>query len=123
MVEVYSVNIIFWNEDIFKLLNSLHAEFFRGNMNILAFYVIAPHWHDTNSWNPSSSKTRAYLFYNILAADDLLTQWARTSANHDIYYVEQDSFGPCTLRADILVLKPEYSRITMAGDVLAQDLI
>ena len=26
------------------------------------FYVIAPHWHDTGSWNISSCKTRTYLF-------------------------------------------------------------
>ena len=37
---------------------------------------IFPHWHDQGSWNPSSSKTGAYLFYlvNIMVADVLATQ-------------------------------------------------
>ena len=46
------------------------------------FYVIPPHWHDTGSWNPSSSKTRTYLFYivNIMGAVVLATQGTRVSA-------------------------------------------
>ena len=49
---------------------------------VFTFKVIPPHWHDTGSWNPSSSKTRTYIFYivNIMAADDLVTQGARASA-------------------------------------------
>ena len=45
-------------------------------------HVIPPHWHDTGSWNPSSSRTRTYIFYtvNIMGADVLATQGARASA-------------------------------------------
>ena len=41
-----------------------------------------PHWHDTGSWNPPSSKIRTCLFYivNIMGADVLATQGARASA-------------------------------------------
>ena len=63
-------------------VNPLHAKFFRGNRNIFTFYVIPPNWYHTGSWNPSSTKTRAYLLYivNIMAADVLATQGARASA-------------------------------------------
>ena len=49
---------------------------------IFTFCVIPPYWHDTGSWNPSSSKTRTYLFYiiKIMAADGLAMQGARASA-------------------------------------------
>ena len=70
--------------------NPLHGKFFRGNKNthIFTFYVILPHWHDTGGWNPSSSKTRANLFYivYIMGADDMATQGARASAT--IYWTE-----------------------------------
>ena len=64
-------------------LNPLHAKFFRGNKNILTFYIIAPHWKDTVSWNPSSCKTRTFLFYivNIMAANYLAMQGDRASAS------------------------------------------
>ena len=44
--------------------------------------VIPPQWHGTGSGNPSSSKTRSYLFYivNIMGADVLEMQGARASA-------------------------------------------
>ena len=84
--------------DLFlRYLNSLHAFFYRGNKNIYlhfhayfsgeqkhicTFYVISLNWHDTGSWNSSSSKTRTYLFYlvNIMGADVLATQGSRASA-------------------------------------------
>ena len=57
-------------------INPLHAKFFRGNINIHLHFVSFLHI-DTNagSWNPSSNKTRIYLFYivNIMAADVLAT--------------------------------------------------
>ena len=45
--------------------------FQRKHKHVFTFYVIPPHCHDTKSWNPSSSKTRIYLFYiaNIVGAD------------------------------------------------------
>ena len=66
-----------------------------SNPSDLPCYLIPPHWHDTGSWNPSSCKTRTYLFYivNIMAADDLSTQGARASATmiltmlHHIHWV------------------------------------
>ena len=56
--------------------------FQREHKHIIIFHVIAPHWHDTGSWYPSSCKTRTYLAYmvNIMAADGLATQGARASA-------------------------------------------
>ena len=65
------------------MINPLRAKFFRGNIkHIFTFYVIPPHWYDTGGWNPSSNKTRTYLFYigSIMAAGVLATQGARTSA-------------------------------------------
>ena len=70
------------------IANPLRAKFFRGNKNIFAFYVIPPHWYGTGSWNPSSSKTRTYLFYvvNIMAADVLATKGARASTTMILTY-------------------------------------
>ena len=39
-------------------INSLRAKFFRENKRVFAFYVIPPHWHAIDNWNPSSYKTR-----------------------------------------------------------------
>ena len=63
------------------VINSLSANIFTWNKNLFAIYIIAPHWHDTGSWNPSSCKTKTCLFYiiNIVAADGLVTQTARAS--------------------------------------------
>ena len=49
--------------------------FSEGTKDIFTFCVISPHWYDEGSWNPSSNKTRTYLFYivNIMAADVLAT--------------------------------------------------
>ena len=61
----------------------LHAKLLqREQKHLFTFYVMYPHWHDTGSWNPSSSKTRTYLFYivNIMGADGLATEGARVSA-------------------------------------------
>ena len=57
--------------------------FQREHKHIFALYVFALcHWYDSGNWNPSSSKTRAYLFHivNNMAADVLATQGARASA-------------------------------------------
>ena len=62
---------------------NLRAKFFRGNIkHVFTFYVIPPHWHAKDNWNPSPYKTRTYLFYivNIMVADVLATQGARASA-------------------------------------------
>ena len=47
----------------------------REHKHIFTFCVISPNWYDAGSWNPSSNKTRTYLFYivNIMAADVLAT--------------------------------------------------
>ena len=46
--------------------------------NVSTIYTVPPHWHNTGSRNPSSCKTRTYLFYivNIMGADVLATQGA-----------------------------------------------
>ena len=53
-------------------VDTLQAKFFSGNENI---FCIPPQWHDTESRNPSSSKTKTYLFYivNVMGADVLAT--------------------------------------------------
>ena len=60
---------------LFVNINPLGAKFFRGNINIYIHFVISPHWYDAGCCNPSSNKTRTYLFYlfNIMAADVLAT--------------------------------------------------
>ena len=66
-----------------KQLNPLHAELFIGNKkNVSTIDIFPLHWHDTGSWNPSSSKTRTYLLYiaTIMAADVLVMQGAMASA-------------------------------------------
>ena len=59
------------NETTISFNNPLRVKFFRGNKNIYLHFVISPHWYYAGSWNPSSNKTRTYLFYivNIMAAD------------------------------------------------------
>ena len=64
--------------------NPLRAKFFRGNKTynfLFTFNVIPSHWQDTGSWNPSSGKTRTYLFYivNGMGADVLAMQGPRAS--------------------------------------------
>ena len=57
-----------------RRVNPLPAKFFRGSIkHIFTFYVIPPHWYDTGTSTPSSSKRRTYIFYivNIMAADVL----------------------------------------------------
>ena len=48
-------------------------------LSIRSFYFFASQWYGTISWNPSSCKTRTYLFHiaNIMGADVLATQGAR----------------------------------------------
>ena len=45
-------------------------------------YIISPQCQDTSGWNTSSCETQTRLFYivNIIAADDLATQGAKSSA-------------------------------------------
>ena len=48
--------------------------------HVFTFYVIPLHWYDMQEvFNPSSSKTVHVV--NIMAADALVTQGARASAN------------------------------------------
>ena len=36
---------------LYKYINPIRAKFFRGNIkHIFAFYVIRPHWYDTDDW-------------------------------------------------------------------------
>ena len=56
--------------------NPLCANFFqREQKHVFTFYVITPHWYDTGTYYPSSSKTSTYIFntVNIIAADGLAT--------------------------------------------------
>ena len=63
-------------------LNLYLRNFSEGTKTYIYILVIPPQWHDTGSWNPSSSKTRTCLFHivNIVGADVLAMQGARASA-------------------------------------------
>ena len=54
----------------------------------------------TDSQNPSSYKTRAYLFYivNIMAADELAMQRARASATMIFHMLNHIDLVPTSLR-------------------------
>ena len=57
----------------FKTLYVLNFQW--ESKHIFTFCVISPRWCDADGWNPSSNKTRIYLFYrvNSMAADVLAT--------------------------------------------------
>ena len=63
-------------------------------------YATPPHWHDTGSWIPSSSKTRTYLFYivNIIDADVLTTQGASASATMILTLMKRNNSVSACLR-------------------------
>ena len=87
--------------DVLRILPNCHKHFnddgkkngwslFSINLYVLNFseetktciYILCnPQWQDTGSWNPSSSKTRTYLFtpVNIIVADVLVMQGAGAS--------------------------------------------
>ena len=68
---------------IFILDLTLYVQnFSEETKHVFTFYVIPLHWHAKDNWNPSSYKTRTYLFYivNTIVADVLVTQGARASA-------------------------------------------
>ena len=67
---------------IYPCINPLRAFFRLEHKHVFTFYVIPPHWHAIEGWNPSSYQTRTYLFYivNIMVADVLVTLGARASA-------------------------------------------
>ena len=58
-------------------IDPFDAEFILG-----AFYIICEHWNGTDTWNPSSHKTRTHLrcMFNTIAADLLKMQGAKASA-------------------------------------------
>ena len=70
--------------------------FSEGTKRIFTFYVIPPHWHDTGSWNPSSSMTRTYIIYivNIRVANVLATRGARATANRIFPMFDQINLVP-----------------------------
>ena len=74
----------------------LLAKFFTGNKTYFTFHVIHPHWFGAGSWNPSLGKTWTYLFYivNIMAADVLVTKWARASATMILTLLNRDDSVP-----------------------------
>ena len=51
--------------------------------------MISQYWEDTGSWNSYSQKTRTHLSYivNIMTADGLATQGARSPAAMVLIYV------------------------------------
>ena len=81
MNQCWLTNKLQWNFNgntffVGRCISPLHAKFFqREQKHAFTFYVITPHWYDTGTWNPSSSKGRTYLFYkvNIMGAVVLTT--------------------------------------------------
>ena len=81
--------------------NPICANVFRWKeKHIFTFYVIPPHWYEKGSWNPSSSKTKTCIFYivNIMSADVLTTQEARSSATMIFTMLNQINLVPWMLR-------------------------
>ena len=70
--------------------------FHRKHKNVSIIYIIPPYWHDTNSWNSSSCKTRTYLFYivNVMDADALVIQGAKASATMILVMLNQINSVP-----------------------------
>ena len=62
-----------------KFINSLHVQ--QKQKHIFTISIIPLHWHDADSGNPSSCRTRTHLIYivNIMAADGLAKQGAKAS--------------------------------------------
>ena len=56
----------------------IHHEIYTQGRHLI--YVIPPHWYDTVSWNPSSCKTRTYLFYIVNITASAKTRTTRTHA-------------------------------------------
>ena len=68
--------------------------FYKKCKNVSIIHIIPPPWYATVIWNPSSCKTRTYLFYivSIMGADVL--DRSQGISNHDNGYVEEELFGP-----------------------------
>ena len=52
-----------WGVTVCTVLTLYELNFQRKHKHVFTFHVISPHWHAIDSWNPSSCKTRTYLFY------------------------------------------------------------
>ena len=66
--------------DIRSILLTIYVLSFPGiNKNVSTLYIFPPHWHDTNSWNPSLCKTRTQIqkvywrLWYTLAGNTVLT--------------------------------------------------
>ena len=63
--------------------------------HVSEIYVIPPQWMYTDSWNPSSCKTRTYIFYVVnIKGPDVLNTRSQGISNHDLGLVKQRSFFP-----------------------------
>ena len=76
-------------------------------------FIFPPHWHDTAGWNPSPCNAKAYpdFIVNIMPADVLATQGARTSAAMILLWcmVQASDFlpllgGPCVSVSQLISL-------------------
>ena len=77
--------------------NPLHAKIcHKRHKTISLIHIIPPHWHDTDSWNSSSFKTRTHLSYivNIMVADALVSCVARASETVILTMLNQDNSAP-----------------------------
>ena len=70
-----------------------------GRKTYIYFYVIPPHWHDTDSYNPSSSKTRQCII-NAMHAGVLCDARSQGISSHGIYTVEPNQLCLHTLRVN-----------------------
>ena len=74
-------NAVAHKSQAYGVVNPVCAKFVIGDINIY-LHVISQQWHATGIWNPLLYMTMTYLFciVTIMAADDLVTQGAMTSA-------------------------------------------
>ena len=70
---------LYWDGPlVFSLLSAWPLPcriYFRTYKNMFGFSIISKHWESTGSWNPSSWKTRAYLYYTTIIMTDMMTWW------------------------------------------------
>ena len=69
---MHQIAVIFFV--LFDWLTLYVLKFSEGTKHIFIFHVIPLHWHDTHSWNHSSSKARTYLCYIVKLCWTKLTQ-------------------------------------------------
>ena len=80
--------------------------YFKKYKNIFAFSIFSSNWGTVDSWNLSSWNMRIYGSYviNVMAADDLATQGARSSAAMAFTYFSHNILGSSMYQKGLLTM-------------------